>query len=854
MAAEEKMDYRRELTDKIIASLEAGTAPWQKPWDGSVVQSMSPFNPVSGTKYRGFNHLHLMMLGHDDPRWCTYKQAQEQGWQVRKGERSTTVEFWKFYEEQERTNPETAEIEKIKVKLDRPMVRYAKVFNAQQMDGVPELDRSQGGYEWEPHEMAEKILSRSGVPMHFDQSDRAFYNSMRDEIRMPPREAFPSLPQFYATALHELGHATGHETRLARKLGNGFGTVDYAKEELRAEMASFFLSARLGIEFDVGNHAAYVGSWIQVLQNDKNEIFRAARDAEAITEYVMNLGLEKEREQGAAVEKSRAIDAGRKSALPTSEKHAASGGERTYINVPFAEKEEAKSLGAKWDKGRKSWYVPEGVDKAAFNKWMGMPELANSQDFVTQFAADLKAKGLVLEGQPIMDGKWHRTAVSTSRNNKALKGAYIGNIDGDAANGFIQNFDTGISEAWWPKDLVIPKEQRERFEKQAEENRRARAAELATERAAVAAAVDKKWESLEDAVEHPYLERKGVKAFGLKIDGDRLVTPIRDADDKLCSLQYIPADPEKPKMYEKGGQKTGNFHILGSIEGAEAVLVAEGYATAASLHMATGLPVVEVFDSGNMEAAVRAVRPKLGDRALVICGDDDVLTEERIRCTLEKLVRSDMHAEGLQVSSIDISDVGIGVGFDVELQANPDCKMVLDLETVVEGVPRVVGEIRNEKTGHVAKVLINNVGREKATAVAEKLQGHAVFPCFSDSVLGQSDFNDLHKAAGLNVVREQVGAVVERAIALRTPEGCVKALIGEHGVLAQAQENRRYVGTVIANTAAHSVQELGKSMAVAHQLEKLDTVPPVGKPARIVYEGSRGKVQTHEERAASLQR
>jgi hypothetical protein len=121
-------------------------------------------------------------------------------------------------------------------------------------------------------------------------------------------------------------------------------------------------------------------------------------------------------------------------------------------------------------------------------------------------------------------------------------------------------------------------------------------------------------------------------------------------------------------------------------------------------------------------------------------------------------------------------------------------------------------------------------------------------------VHGQTDFNDLHKACGLPEVRRQVGPVIERAVALRTPEGCVKALIGEHGVLEPAHDNKRYVGTVIANTAAHSVQNLGKSIAVAHELAKLDVVPAVGKSARIIYEGRRGKVMAQEERQNSLQR
>lgn len=549
-------DYRAQLTEKIITALEAGTAPWQKPWDGSVVQQMEPYNPVSGVQYRGANRFWLMMSGYDDPRWCTYKQAEAQGWQVRKGEKSSVIEFWKWSNEIERTNDETGEIEKIQVRRETPIVRYANVFNASQVENMPVLERIKNGYEWEPLEMAETIIQRSGVPFYHDQVDRAFYRLSEDAVHLPAREAFPSMSKYYATALHELGHSTGHENRLNRKLGNVFGSEDYAKEELRAELASFFLAARLGIPFEVGDHASYVGSWIKALSEDKNEIFRASRDAEQITEYVMNFALEKAQEQGQEASKevfvvnsqpepAKAVAA----PFPTSEKGA--NGNKTYINVPFKEKEEAKRAGAKWDKSRTSWYVPAGVDKKPFDQWMGMPVLPTN-DVAKQFADALHENGLILDGMPVMDGKWQRTTVSTSRNAKALKGAYIATVFDGVANGYIENFDSGVSKAWFPTGVTISDDQRQQFERQAAENRRARNAELAAERASVADKMDKKWESLAPAVDHPYLERKGVEAFGLRLDGDRLVTPLRDIDGKLWSLQYIPADLDKIKMYEKG--------------------------------------------------------------------------------------------------------------------------------------------------------------------------------------------------------------------------------------------------------------------------------------------------------------
>lgn len=772
-------DYRQELTDKIIGALEAGTAPWQKPWSG--IEPMMPYNPVSGTVYRGGNVIALMMQEYADPRWCTYKQAEAQGWQVRKGARSTLIEFWKFHGEEEREDAETGEKTKVRVALERPIVRFANVFNVAQMDNVPALTAGERTFGWEPLEMAERILSQSGVPVFHDQLDRAFYTVARDEIHLPPQETFGDAMRYYGTALHELGHATGHPTRLDRKLGNAFGSEDYAKEELRAEMASLFLANRLGVPFDVGQHAAYVGSWIRVLKEDKNELFRAAREAEQITEYVIGLGREQERVQGresdretGRTESVEACEAGAGAAqptvgavgkpLPTSEMGDGRPAPRRRINlnVPFPEKEEAKGLGAKWDKNQKTWYVPANVDPSAFQKWLEAPHALTRDSIQRQFADALRDAGLVTDGVPEMDGTWHRTTVTTSKNTRALKGAYIGHLDDEMPNGYIRNFDTGHSAPWFPEGLILSNEQRRQFEQQAAENRRLRDQDLAAEREKVAARCAAKWAALENAESHPYLERKQVEAFGVKIQGDRLVQPVRDADGKIWSLQYIPADPGQIKLYEKGGQKTGNFHVLGDLASGDVVLFGEGYATCGSLHMGSLLPVVEVFDSSNIEPVLAALKPHLKGKTLLICGDDDVLTTERVLKTLNKIVSAEHTQEKLEVAEVRADEIIID-GQRRPLAANPECFMRLEYKTGPEGVQRVVGEFDNEATGQHVAVLVNNVGREKALAAAAAHEIEAVFPTFRSLDDGPSDFNDLHVREGLNAVREQLAPAIARA-------------------------------------------------------------------------------------------
>lgn len=294
----EDRDFRQDLTNNIVSLIEEGAAPWQKPWnpDQAGAALRLPFNASTERAYRGANALHLMakqhQLGSSDPRWCTFKQAAANGWQVRKGEKGTTVEYWQFDREQERDREDGKGTEKAIVKLDRPRVFYATVFNARQIDGISMLPPANSKETWEVSEAAERAMSACGVPIHHDQHDRAFYSPGADSIHMPPRAGFAGQGDYYEVALHEVAHSTGHPTRLMRDLSGSFGSPEYAREELRAQMCSLYLSAELGVPFNPERHASYQASWVSTLKGDKNEIFRAARDAELMADYVIGLSRE----------------------------------------------------------------------------------------------------------------------------------------------------------------------------------------------------------------------------------------------------------------------------------------------------------------------------------------------------------------------------------------------------------------------------------------------------------------------------------------------------------------------------------------------------------------------------------
>ena len=286
---QQKRDHRQEVTDSIIKLLEQGVAPWQQPWHGSSL----PINPTTEKGYRGGNAVHLLATalerGYEDPRWMTYKQAAENDWQVKKGERGTRIEFW---EVKEGLNVETEPEPSKAGTSDRQYIhRTYTVFNAQQIEGIPPYTPKQRS-PFETVEAGERILTHSGANIRHDQADRCFYSRASDSIHLTPKESFQDASRYYGTALHKLAHWTGHPSRLNRATLNEsyrFGDPAYAKEELRAELASLFLAAETGIPHDPASHAAYVGSWIEALQKDKHEIFRAAHDASKAADFVLAL-------------------------------------------------------------------------------------------------------------------------------------------------------------------------------------------------------------------------------------------------------------------------------------------------------------------------------------------------------------------------------------------------------------------------------------------------------------------------------------------------------------------------------------------------------------------------------------
>lgn len=287
--AETRASLYDEVTSRIISELEAGRLPWVQPWGmtGGTGPGM-PRNAVTARNYSGVNVLILwaevIAQGWPSQSWLTFRQAQDAGGCVRKGERGVAVVYADRFTpeaERERASREGGEARAV------AFLKRFTVFNVAQCEGLSEgLAPDPAPLpEREIVPLAEEVMAASGIDVRIG-GDRAFYVPSHDFVQVPPQPAFFEQVNYYQTCLHELTHATGHASRLARDLTNRFGSKDYAREELVAEMGSAFLCASLGITPTV-RHADYIGAWLDVLREDHRAIFRAASAASKAAEWLL---------------------------------------------------------------------------------------------------------------------------------------------------------------------------------------------------------------------------------------------------------------------------------------------------------------------------------------------------------------------------------------------------------------------------------------------------------------------------------------------------------------------------------------------------------------------------------------
>lgn len=295
---------REDLVEMYVKSLEEGEIPWQQMWKTSTPEN------IFGVKYRGINNLYLSYIAYKrsykDNRWVTVNQMRKNKWKFIKDAKGQgiSVEWWGM--ENKRTNKIISLEDYRKIIKDNPDMekefrtrrKNYIVYNGDLVDGLIKSKNKQEN-KIIGNEYVKNIIDNLGIK-YKEEGEEAYYNPFEDEVVLPPSNTFKTINSYYATQLHELSHSSGHESRLNRNLKNNFGTKEYAREELRAEISSSFLMQKFHLEEDkrhLRNHKSYVKNWLELLRNDSKELFAAINDANKIVEYLEENSIQKNKDQ-----------------------------------------------------------------------------------------------------------------------------------------------------------------------------------------------------------------------------------------------------------------------------------------------------------------------------------------------------------------------------------------------------------------------------------------------------------------------------------------------------------------------------------------------------------------------------
>lgn len=286
---------REKITERVIEALEQGTVPWRKPWSDS--GAPRPINPITGTVYTGINFFLLQLVPSEYNLFCTYKQAQQEGAQVKKGSKGLPAIYYGQHTKEKETG-------------EKDSYRFMKSFTVFPLEMIEGLEEHKQKYSATTREhvrsvdidaMLASIRGKMLIEIRHG-GNRASYSPQSDRVDMPPIEHFAKTQEYYSTLFHELTHATGHEKRCKRDLSGSFFSSQYAKEELIAEMGSAMMCAIAGIEckqLDDNSHA-YIAGWLKAIKGNKSLIFDAAAAAQAAVKYMLPEASKLEEEKIAA--------------------------------------------------------------------------------------------------------------------------------------------------------------------------------------------------------------------------------------------------------------------------------------------------------------------------------------------------------------------------------------------------------------------------------------------------------------------------------------------------------------------------------------------------------------------------
>lgn len=640
-------NHRKNVTDSIVASIAAGTAPWQtssQPTPADHQFPYAPFNPSSGKHYCGANRIWLQIAarkneGNTDSRWLTAAQAKSLDAHIRAGEEGTTIEYWHMTTEQPATTSDgtskknqAGKIITETVPNPQPTLIHATVFNGAQMDG---LEKEYGDFLYSVYR-AEGFLEGSGFSIEHDQKDKAFIDPKSETLHLPPMEMFNEREPFayYATALHLVAQASMTKDYLNTPDDHG----------LRAAMASVIISGEIGIGLPADFVHRDDEKISAALKDDHNEFFRAARDAHNAVSWVfdhrrweLEVRAQYKKEYSEQELEHRAKYIKEK---PTRKFVDLRLKDRHYITIPFDDMNEARvSAGAQWDRTAKAWYVGKDSDLSLIAKWDTPPPKAENQITpLDEFAAFCKKEGLVIDGDPIMDGAWHRVPLEgDNAPNKA--GSYKGYLEGKP-NGMVQTtkYRTSRITKWVSTGVILNANDQAAYQELWANNK----AELAVARAEkgmdvtatheeAARTANEILENSPNAYPHtcPYLREKEIEAYNVgQLENGTLLIPAHDSKGKLLSVQFV---TDESKTFLQDTKTEGSFHTIDYGYGNGPVIITEDYVTAATIYDATRRSTITAFEPNNLEPVVASLKSRNPDLEILIAVNNpySILPEDR---------------------------------------------------------------------------------------------------------------------------------------------------------------------------------------------------------------------------------
>jgi phage/plasmid primase-like uncharacterized protein/antirestriction protein ArdC len=614
---------RQEVAQKFVDGLYSRKSPLLRPLDPGLYSP--PVNLATGNTFSGINRVILAGTGQPDPRWMTKKQVEDNGYQINESTSPQKLIYW-----DDKSG-------------DRPVMRFYSVYNARDLRTpaghslpLPERKITEQASE----QRAEAIMANSGARIIANPELDAGYD-LSDIISLPSKERMGTR-DYYSEAMRQIINRASMKARVEAQAGNNIRPLspdDDATEKLKTHLAYFMVTQDLGLKFvpDLKSHT--VSSWKEQLTKNPDMLFQAAKQAEKLRAQV--LGLEKSAELGVAAPE------------PVHEAEPNIAQEKTVLQVPYSEKDRAKAAGARWDREQKVWTAEAGTDLSKLAQWLpeNEPEPSPNLTPELEFAEILSRAGFKLGDVPVMDGSIQRVPVDGGKPN-SKDGAYQARMDGDRPNGWFKNHKSGEYQAWMYTGQTLSEDQKSQArQSQADERREAleKAEKRVFARWVNGIDVEKEFaDQIEDMVpiqelmKNPFLEVAGVNPYGVRRDDDgNLMIPCVNKDGRLLNLQTI--SPTGEATFEKGCRREGimclidsgndisepgrnhGFHQLkkdAELEPDRSILIAEDYATGASIHMSTGQPVAVAFYPANMISVAKTMREKFPEANLVVCAND----------------------------------------------------------------------------------------------------------------------------------------------------------------------------------------------------------------------------------------